>query len=471
MILNLFLGLPIIAALAAYLMKEVGSKTFAALVALAQLLLGAKLVSWSATPESVTYLSEWIPQLGLNWSLGVDGANMVLVLLTPLMTLLAILCLDRKMEKLAGFVASLLLLDGFLCGVFLAQNLGLFYIFFEAMLLPALILIAGWSRKDGPETALKFLLYTLAGSLPMLLGILVLAFSSVGTGSLEFAELKGLAAERQVYLFFPFLLAFLVKMPLVPFHGWLPQLYKNAPAAVTVVIAALMSKAGTYGLLKVGLSVFPEALRELSASIALLAVITIVYGALAALGSDSLKEILAYSSLSHIAMIAFGLTSLSLVGTAGASLQMAGHAVATGGLFLVLALMEKRGLPDQLRRFGGMAKVHPRLAALALFLTLAALGQPGLGSFPGELLILTGTWRSFPGMTILATLGIILAAAYMLRWYQTIFMGEMGTYRVAKDLNTNESAILVIPIALSLAMGFCPSLFLTPVQTWLEGVL
>jgi NADH-quinone oxidoreductase subunit M len=232
-----------------------------------------------------------------------------------------------------------------------------------------------------------------------------------------------------------------------------------------------MSKAGTYGLLKVGLTVFPIALAQLGPSLAIMAVITVVYGALSALGSDSLREALAYSSLSHIAMIAFGLTSNSASGLAGASLQMVGHAVATGGLFLVLALMENRHLPDRMRRFGGLAKFAPRLAALALFLTLASLGQPGLGSFPGELMILTGAWPAFPTLTLLATLGIVLAAAYLLRWYQTIFTGPCGTYREPHDLGVDESFLLTVPIVLSLLIGFCPSIFLTHIQLWLEGVL
>lgn len=469
MMLNMLVAIPVFAGLAVYLMRDKGAKGFAVLVTAAQALLAMSLAY--GPEEALKVLLVWVPQLGLNWSLGLDGANLLLVLLTPVITLLAILTVNSDTPRLTGFVASLLLLEGFLTGLFLSQNLGLFYIFFEAMLLPALILVAGWSRKNGPETALKFLMFTLVGSLPMLLGVLVLMFGSSGGESLEFADLGDIAPENQLYLFFPFLLAFLVKMPMVPFHGWLPDLYRNAPASVTAVIAALMSKAGTYGLFKVGLVVFPDALRELSGTLAALAVVSVVYGAFAALGGDTLKEVLAYSSLSHIAMIAFGICSFSKSGVAGASLQMAGHAVATGGLFLALALMENRLLPEQTRRFGGLARFTPKLAALTLFLTLAALGQPGLGSFPGELLILSGTWNYFPALTITATLGIILAAGYMLRWYQTIFTGEVGTYRIPTDLDGEESLVLLVPIALSLALGFAPSMFLYHVQAWIEVAL
>jgi NADH-quinone oxidoreductase subunit M len=469
MTLNLFLGLPIMAGLAAYLMRDKAVKPFAGLISLIQLIVGVKLVT--GNPAELKFLSPWIPELGLNWSLGIDGANVLLVILTPIITYLAVMSVAKDTPRCAGFVASLLLLDGFLSGLFLSQNLGLFYIFFEAMLLPALILIGGWSRKDGAQTALKFLLFTLIGSLPMLLGVLALAFSPIGGDSLEFSELTAIAREKQLYLFFPFLMAFLVKMPMVPFHGWLPTLYRNAPASVTVVIAALMSKAGTYGLFKVGFTVFPEALREYSGTLAVLAVVSILYGAIAALGADSVREVLAFSSLSHIAMIGFGIASFKLNGAAGAGLQMAAHAVATGGLFLVVAFLERRQMPDQLRRYGGLAALTPKLAALTLFLTLAALGQPGLGSFPGELYILTGTWPFFPSLTILASVGIVLAAGYLLRWYQKMFNGDLGTYRTPEDLSNEECILLAIPISLSLAMGFCPSLFLAPVQAWLEGKL
>jgi NADH-quinone oxidoreductase subunit M len=469
--MNLFIGLPILCGIAAYLMKASSARGFAIMVTIVQFCLGLVLATG---PEESRYLQEvWVADLGLNWTLGMDGANMLLVLLTPLICLLGLMASNREISNASGLAAGVLLLDGFLSGLFLAQNLGLFYIFFEAMLLPALMLVACYARKDGPETALRFLMFTLVGSLPMLLGVLILAFSpDLPFQNLDFQELAGkVPGNRQVYLFFPFLLAFLVKMPLVPFHGWLPSLYRNSPACVTAIIAALMSKAGTYGLLKVGLTVFPSALLQLGPTLAILAVVTVIYGALAALGADSLRDVLAYSSLSHIAMIAFGLTSNSFTSVAGATLQMAGHAVATGGLFLVLALMEKRHLPDRMRRFGGLAQFTPKLAALALFLTLASLGQPGLGSFPGELMILTGTWPTLPTLTILATLGIVLAAAYLLRWYQIIFTGPVGTYREPQDLEPGESFLLTVPIALSLLIGFCPTLFLSQIQTWLEGVI
>jgi NADH-quinone oxidoreductase subunit M len=317
-------------------------------------------------------------------------------------------------------------------------------------------------------------MFTLVGSLPMLLGVLMLAFADHGpsrTPNLEFASLTGLPAETQIRLFFLFLLAFMVKMPIVPFHGWLAPLYRNAPASAVAVIAAMMSKAGTYGLYKIGFTIFPQAMIKYLPFVGSLVVLSLLYGAFAAIGSESLREVLAFSSLSHIAMIALGIVTFTTVGAAGANLQMAGHALATGGLFLAVALMEKRDMPDELRRFGGMAQIAPRFAALVLFLTLASLGQPGLGSFPGELLILTGVYENFAAVAVVACLAIVLAAGYMLRWYQTIFTGELGTYRASSDLRGREVVVLLVPILLSLLLGFAPSIFLQPIQSWLTGVV
>lgn len=470
MLLDALVILPVILGLAIFFMDGRSARPFALGTAALQFVLALAL--YNAQFEGVASFHEWVPAIGLNWSLAIDGANGLLILLTPLITGLALMSM-RKVERTANYAGNLVLMNGFLTGLFLAQNLGLFYIFFEAMLLPALMLVAGWSRRQGYRTAVNFLMFTLTGSLPMLLSVLMLAFQpgpNLGP-SLEFADLGGLTQAQQVYLFFPFLLAFLIKMPMVPFHGWLPPLYSNAPAPVVVVIAALMSKAGTYGLMKVGLTVFPKALALTSPYLIVLAVISILYGALSALGANSLREVLAFSSMSHIAMIGLGIFAMNQASVQGATLQMGAHAVATGGLFLALALMERRNLPDETRRYGGLARHAPRMAALVLFLTLASLGQPGLGSFPAELLILTGTWHQWPGVTLVATLGIILAAAYLLRWYQLVFTGEEGTYRPPTDLTRAESLILIVPISVTLFMGFVPSFFLYPIADWVAGVV
>ncbi len=474
--LETYLFLPLAAAVAMYFMEGKGARTFGVLLAFVQLVSGVVLAKSVLAPggAGLKTFHEWLPELGLHWSFGLDGANLWLVLLTPLITGLALLTTSERIERLGLYSANLMLLNGLLSGLFLSQNLGLFYIFFEAMLLPSVLLIAGWSRVDGRATAYRFVMFTLFGSLPMLLGILLLAFQNDVPGqlpNLEFSALSGLAKEKQEQLFFFFALAFLVKMPMVPFHGWLGPLYRNAPASVVAVIAAMMGKAGSYGLFKVGYTVFPEAMLHYLPVLAALALVSLLYGGFAALGSQSLREVLAFSSLSHMAMIALGIVTISTVGAAGAVLQMAGHAVATGGLFLAVALMEKREMPDELRRFGGLASSAPRFAALTLFLTLASLGQPGMGSFPGELLILTGVYDNFPSMAVVASVAIVLAAAYMLRWYQVVFTGEPGTYRASSDLRGREVAVLLVPIVLTLVMGFAPSLFLQPIQIWLTGVV
>ena len=472
--LDTLLLLPFAAALAMAFMNDRGARTFGVVFAFVQAVLAGHLAFGEVPFSTLAVNRAWLPQLGISWTLGLDGANLWLVVLTPLITALAFLTVSERTERIALYSANLMLLNALLSGLFLAQNLGLFYIFFEAMLIPAAVLVAGWATRDGRQTAVRFLLFTLIGSLPMLLGVLVLAYAgwgSDGTPNLNFNNLDGLPRATQIFLFVPFALAFLVKMPVFPLHGWLAPLYRNAPASTIAVIAAMMSKAGAYGLLKVGLTVFPLALVESVNVLGTLAVLSVIYGACAALGSDSLREVLAFSSLSHMAMIALGIVTLTENGVAGAGLQMAGHAVATGGLFLAVALMEKRGMPDELRRFGGMASMTPRFTILTLFLVLASLGQPGLGSFPGELYILTGVYGGYPAIAVVACIGIVLAAAYMLRWYQTIFTGEPGTFRPPSDLRGRETVVLLIPIALSLVMGLAPSIFLQPIQAWVAGVL
>lgn len=472
--LETYLLLPLGAALAVFFMTDRSARLFAMFACAVQLIFGCGLAMEGLSGVTVTTFRLWLPMLGINWSLGIDGANIWLVLLTALMTFLALGTLSRDLEKTALFAGNLLLLNGFLTGLFLSQNLGLFYIFFEAMLLPALLIVAGWSRTQGRETAQRFLMFTLFGSLPMLLGVLILAFPELnmsGAPNLEFEHLRGLGVSQQLYTSIPFFLAFLIKMPLVPFHGWLPPLYRNAPASVVAVIAAMMSKAGAYGMYKVGLTIFPQAFIAYLPYLLALAVISILYGAFSALGTESLREVLAFSSLSHMGMIALGIISNNSIGVAGAGLQMAAHALATGGLFLAVALLERRGMPDELRRYGGLARSAPRLAVLVLALSLAALGQPGLGSFPGELMILMGTYVSFPLVAVVAALGIILAAAYMLRWYQNLFTGEEGTCHCPRDLDSLESGLLLVPLVLSGLMGIAPSIFLQPIQAWLTGVL
>lgn len=472
--LETLLFLPLAAAAAMFFMEGLGARTFGVVLCLLQMVVGLSLAGSGGDLSELSTFHSWFPQIGLNWSLGLDGANIWLVTLTPLITGLALLTIPDRTERVALYGANMMLLNGLLTGLFLAQNLGLFYIFFEAMLIPAVVLVAGWSRQEGRETAFRFLMFTLVGSLPMLLGVLMLAFNKAmagGTPSLEFLDLRGLPAESQMSWFVLFLLAFMVKMPIAPLHGWLPPLYRNAPAPVVALIAAMMGKAGSYGLFKIGLTIFPEAMIKYLPMVGSLVVFSLLYGAFSALGSESVREVLAFSSLSHMAMIALGVVTFTATGAAGSGLQMAGHALATGGLFLVVALMEKRDMPDDLKHFGGLAKSAPRLAALALFLSLASLGQPGLGSFPGELLILTGVYDNFPVIAVVSSLGIVLAAAYMLRWYQAIFTGEPGPHSLSPDLRGREMALLLVPITLSLVMGFAPSIFLQPIQKWLMGVV
>lgn len=442
------------------------ARPFAIAGSLGHLLLALWVVS---RPEWPQFQLAWLPSAGLSFSLGVDGAGYLLLVLTPLLTTLALILTPLETERAESFYGLLLILSAALTGLFLADNLLLFYFFFEVMLLPALLLTARWGGPNGRKAAFKFFLFTMAGSLPMLFGVLFLA--SLTDGNLDFSQLRSVDPATQRWLFVLFALAFSVKTPLVPFHGWLVDLYRSAPPQVTAVVAAVMSKAGVYGFIKVGLLVFPEAMASAAPVLLVMAVIGVLYGGFCALGDPTIKGTLAYSSLSHMGMIVMGLVALNRTGLSGGTLQMLNHGLATGGLFLVVAVLAGRGLSDQLDQNGGLAQSAPRLAVVFLFLTMASLGVPGLCSYPGELLILTGLFREAPRMTVLASLGIVIAAWYLLRLYQGVMHGP--SRQSTSDLSAWEFSGFLPLLVLVVVVGAAPGVWLDPVQLWMEtaGIL
>ncbi len=425
---------------------------------------------WALAQGEVAAITlEWIPSLGINLELGVSGAGYLMLILAPLLTTSALLLTPEDQPRMAPYCGLMLMLSASLCGLFMAQNLGLFYIFFELMLIPAVLLTARWGGENGQAAAFKFFLYTLVGSLPMLLGVLVVWNGARG-GSLSFSDIVFLDEQTQIWAFGLFALAFAIKTPLVPLHGWLVFLYKSAPAPVTAVIAGAMSKAGVYGFIQVGMVVFPQGFRHWLDFLLLLAVVTLFYGAVSALGDKGVRGTLAFSSLSHMGMIALGIFSLNELGVAGAGLQMFSHGIATGGLFLVVALLARRGCPEAIEDSGGLAQSAPKLSALFLAFTLAGLGQPGLCSYPGELMIITGLAQPdvAPRLAALCALAIVLAAWYMLRLYQGVMQGEAK--RTISDLRSDESFALAPLLVMVVAVGVFPGVFLEPIQTWLVGL-
>lgn len=463
MILVALLLIPFLAAGACFVIRDRSARGFAALTALVEF----ALVLWLMDHQPVRFEAPWMPGLGLGFELQADGLSLLLLLLAPLLTTLALVLTPSDFPRLAEYCSLVLLLLGALQGLFLADNLGLFYIFFEVMLLPTLLLASFWGGEEGRSAALKFFLFTLAGSLPMLLAILFLAFFSV-TPNLSFGALGWVDPAQQVPLLILFSMAFAVKIPLFPLHGWLPGLYRSLPAPVTAVVAGVMSKAGIYGFLKVGLGLFPAGMQELAPYLAAAAVFSLLYGALCALGADTLRGVLAYSSLSHLGMIALGVFALNPAGVSGAVLQMLNHGIATGGLFLTVALLESRRLPGELDKLGGAGRAMPRLAVMFTFLAMASLGLPGLCSFPGEVLILTGLYEDSPQLAALATLAIVLAAWYTLRMFQAAMHGPVKTHGKLEDLGATEFNGLLPLVLLAVAIGVAPGVWVEPVLVWLE---
>lgn len=400
----------------------------------------------------------WIPSLGIALHLGLDGLNSLLVVLAALLTTVALLLAPDRLPRPQEFGMWMLLLLGGLEGVFLSQNLGCFYVFWEIMLIPAWLLLLRWGRDTSGRVPMKFFLYTLAGSLGMLLAVASLAFLPGGAPDLEFQALAlrvGTMSSSPALLLL-FTLGFLVKVPLVPLHGWLVETYENAPAPVTALVAGAMSKAGVYGFLKVGLGVFPGLVPTLSAPLAALAILTLLYGAAGALAARRVRQVLAWSSMSHMGMMMLGVASMQPSGLAGSSLQMFNHGLTTGGLFLLVGLLEDRGVPMDLDSPKGLAARMPRTAAVFLLLAMASLGLPGLCSFPAELLMLNGAWIADPTWAALGGLGVVASGWYTLRLFQGLMHGPASEAGGPEDLGWSSLAPLIPLLILVVALGVFP---------------
>ncbi|GCF06736.1 complex I subunit 4 family protein [Dictyobacter arantiisoli] len=390
---------------------------------------------------SSSYLSEswsWLPSLGINYSLSVDGISLVLVALTALLTTVCIAASFRIERKIKNYMAFMLLLESGMLGVFLASNLFLFYIFWEVMLIPAYFLLGTWGGERRIYAALKFVIYTSVGSFLMLVGIIALGYyhqlaAGVNCGyTLELSQLLNtasscrgvLGSDIQTWLLLAFAAAFAVKVPLIPFHSWLPDAYSEAPAPVTALLAGAMSKTGIYGFLRLCIPLFPQAVQTLAPLFNTLAVVGILYCAVLALTQTDLKRLLGYSSISHLGVIMLGLFSFNAQGMGGAVLQMVNHGITTAALFLLAGFLEYRTNTRRLSDYGGLAARIPWLAVAMGIAALSSLGLPGLNGFTGEFLSLLGVFRSNVTLGVLGTLVVVPAAWYMLRFFIGIMWGS-----------------------------------------------
>src|SRR6266566_308451 len=386
----------------------------------------------AGAPNSAFLFNEqlsWIPSVGINYSLGVDGISLLLVTLTALLTLVCIGASFGVEQKVKNYMAFMLLLESGIIGVFLSTNLFLFYIFWEVMLIPAYFLVGSWGGERRIYAAFKFVLYTSLGSLLMLAGIIALGYfhqqTSGGNYTLDLATLLNskLDPTVQLWLFLAFAAAFVVKVPFVPFHSWLPDAYSEAPAPVTAMLAGAMSKTGAYGFLRLCIPLFPYAAQTLAPLFSILAVVGILYCALLALVQTDLKRLLGYSSISHLGVVMLGLFAFSTQSVEGSVLQMVNHGITIAALFLLVGFLEERIGTRRLGNFGGLAARVPVLATVMAIGSLSSLGLPGLNSFAGEFLTLIGVFRTTPVFSILATAVVIPAAWYMLRFFQESMQG------------------------------------------------
>ncbi len=419
----------------------------------------------------------WIQVAGWNitYSLGVDGLSILLVLLTTFLTPISILSTWAAVEdRVKEFMIFFLMLEVGMIGVFLAQDLFLFYIFWEFTLVPMYFLIGIWGGHNRRYAAIKFFLYTMAGSILMLLAILWLG---IDQGSFYLPELianGGIAANVQTWLFLAFAAAFAIKVPMWPLHSWLPDAHVEAPTAGSVILAGVLLKMGTYGFVRFNLPLFPEATVKLAPTMGLLAVIGIIYGAAVSYSQKDVKKLVAYSSVSHLGFVMLGLFALNPQGIQGGILQMINHGLSTGALFLLVGMLYERRHTRDIDAFGGLWKVMPVYAVLTLIVTLSSMGLPGLNGFVGEFTILLGAFGSkalasqvgssvlHPGvLTGFAALGVILAAVYMLHMFQKLFLGEVDKEenRNLKDLNWREIVTLVPLLILIFWIGLYPKFF------------
>lgn len=409
----------------------------------------------------------WINAIGASYFLGIDGISLFLVLLTTFLSMLAILSSWKAVtQKIKGYYACLLFLETGMIGVFVSLDLLLFYLFWEAMLIPMYFLIGIWGGPRKIYATIKFVLYTMVGSLLMLVAIMYLAYqfktiAGYYTFNLLSLYQSGLNPEVQVWLFLAFALAFAIKVPLFPFHTWLPDAHVEAPTAGSVLLAGILLKMGTYGFLRFCLPLFPQAAMQFMPVVIALAVVGIIYGALVAMVQPDIKKLVAYSSVSHLGFVMLGIFVFNLQGITGGILQMVNHGLSTGALFLLVGMIYERRHTRQISEFGGLAKVMPRYYGFFLVIMLSSIGLPGLNGFIGEFTILIGSFQFNPWITAIATFGVVLSAGYMLWMFQRIFFGQVTheENRLLFDLSKREIAILVPIIILVFWIGIYPKPF------------
>ncbi len=482
--------LPVVACLPLLFLRKASSRTVkayllaASLVELALIAVyafsnlsstGAFAVSRDLTAAGT--VPAWIPRLGITYTMVADGISMPLALLTGLLLPIVILGSWQGIERhWPLFGASLLVLTSGILGALFAYDLFLFYVFWEVMLVPMYLIIGIWGGERRIYAAVKFFLFTMAGSLLMLVAILWTGFTFfklAGTWSFAYNDLLrlDLPLSTQLWLFGAFALAFLIKVPVFPVHTWLPDAHVEAPTGGSVILAGILLKLGTYGYLRFAMPLFPHASQRLQTLVLTLALIGILYGALVSWIQADMKKLIAYSSVAHLGFVMLGLVAADLLAWQGALIQMINHGLSTGALFLLVGMLYDRRHTKKFADFGGLAKVVPVFAFFLVFSALASVGLPGLNGFVGEFMILLGSFRTVGWWAIAATLGVVLAAVYLLKMIQLTLWGPLTheENRGLKDLSWREIAALVPLCVLMLWIGVAPARFVEPSRPALEN--
>jgi NADH-quinone oxidoreductase subunit M len=416
--------------------------------------------------------ASWIPAWGVSYHLGVDGVSLFLVVLTALLTPIVVLdSWGNVHRRVKDYLVLMLLLEAGMMGALVALDLFLFYVFWEVMLVPMVLLIGVWGGPKRIYAAVKFVLFTMAGSLPMLVAIVYLAWRAKGAGGTlgfdydHFLAL-GLSGREQLLCFVAFALAFAIKVPLFPFHTWLPDAHTEAPTGGSVILAGVLLKMGTYGFLRYALPLFPDAAVALGPVVAGLAVIGIVYGALVATVQPDLKRLVAYSSVSHLGFVMLGLMALTPTAVVGSVYQMLAHGLSTGALFLLVGMVYERRHTRMISDFGGLWSVVPVFSVCLLLAMLASAGLPGLNGFVGEFLILLGAFGRWPWATAVAASGVVLGALYLLWMYERTIFGPVTheETRRLQDIGPRELAVIAPVLALCFVMGLYPGPILRRIE-------
>jgi NADH-quinone oxidoreductase subunit M len=412
--------------------------------------------------------ARWVKDWGIGYITGIDGISLWMIMLTTFLMPLAVMASWTITKRLKPYFVFLLALETGMLGVFSALDLFLFYVFWEVALIPMYFLIGMWGYEKRIYAAVKFFLFTVLGSLLMLVAILFVYFNAGGGGTFDYRQLLGtpFSLDVQRLLFLGFFAAFAVKVPLVPLHTWLPDAHTEAPTAGSVMLAAVMLKMGTYGLLRFAIPFFPDAAREFVPLIMTLAIIGILYGAAVAVMQRDLKRLVAYSSVAHLGFVVLGMFVGTVEGMSGGILQMVNHGLSTGALFMLVGALYDRRHSRLIADFGGLSKSVPILAGIFLFVALSSLGLPGLNGFVGEFLILLGTWIAYEWWVVPAAFGVVLAAVYLLWAYQRVFHGEptVEENRTMVDLNRRELGMLAPIMALIVLIGVYPKPFLDTIN-------